>query len=108
MGGRMCSMAVADCESPLEVAGLILVSYPLHPPGKPEKLRTAHLADIATSVLCVSGTKDTFGTPDELSTAFSVVPGDVMWQWCDNKRHELAGCDEIIATSIKDWIQRLR
>ena len=44
MGGRMCSMAVAEG---LGAAGLILIAYPLHPPGKPENLRTAHLADVA-------------------------------------------------------------
>lgn len=107
MGGRMCSMAVADNDSPLDVAGLVLVSYPLHPPGKPEKLRTAHLGGIEVPVLCVSGTKDTFGTPEELTSAFAVVPAHVTWQWCENKRHELAGCDAIIADHVTQWIQNL-
>lgn len=107
MGGRMCSMAVADRDSPLEVAGLVLVSYPLHPPGKPEKLRTAHLGDIGAPVLCVSGTKDTFGTPEELRSAFAVVPTEVTWHWCENKRHELAGCDAIVADHVTQWIQNL-
>ena len=46
MGGRMCSMANADTEDPLHVAGLVLMSYPLHPPKKPENLRTEHLPRI--------------------------------------------------------------
>jgi len=55
MGGRMCSMAVAEG---LEVAALVLVSYPLHPPGQPDKLRTGHLATIRVPVLVVQGTRD--------------------------------------------------
>ena len=46
MGGRMCSMAVADAENTLEVAGLVCVCYPLHPPKQPEKLRSEHLPRI--------------------------------------------------------------
>jgi predicted alpha/beta-hydrolase family hydrolase len=63
MGGRIASM-VAD-ES--EVDGLVCLGYPFHPPGRPEKLRTAHLADIATPTLIVQGTRDTFGTPDDVA-----------------------------------------
>ena len=61
MGGRICSMAVAEG---LPAAGLVLISYPLHPPGKPENLRTAHLPALTVPCLFVSGTKDTFGTPE--------------------------------------------
>ncbi|UZN02785.1 alpha/beta family hydrolase [Cellulomonas sp. S1-8] len=80
-GGRMCSMAVADG---LPVAGLLLLSYPLHPPGKPETLRVEHLPRVDVPVLAVSGASDPFGTPDELAahlaslagpTTLVVVPG---------------------------------
>ena len=104
MGGRMCSMAAADTENPLDVAGVILVSYPLHPPKKPENLRIEHLPLVTVPTLCISGTKDTFGTPLELETAFSVVPAPVTWQWVTNGRHELAGSDEDVAQRIASWI----
>ena len=57
MGGRAASVAVAEGE---ECQGLLLLAYPLHPPGQPEKLRTGHLAAITAPVLCVSGTRDPF------------------------------------------------
>ena len=104
MGGRMCSMAAADTEDPLKVAGLILVSYPLHPPAKPEKLRTEHLPGITVPTLCISGTKDTFGTPAELKRHFRTVKGDVTWHLIDNKGHDLKGCDEVVAEKIREWV----
>ena len=64
MGGRIASQvaaAVAD-----DIAGLVLLGYPLHPPGHPEKLRSKHLPDIRAPMLFVQGSRDSFGTPDEL------------------------------------------
>ena len=107
MGGRMCSMAVADGNDPIPVAGLVLVSYPLHPPAKPEKLRTEHLGGIGVPTLCISGTRDAFGTPEELRVAFAGVPGPVTWEWVDGGRHELAGADDDVAGRIGSWIARL-
>ena len=105
MGGRMCSMAVADETDPLHVAALVLMSYPLHPPKKPENLRTEHLPRITVPILCVSGTKDNFGTPEELESAFSVVPAHVQWHWVQNGRHELAKADAEIAITVLQFIQ---
>lgn len=107
MGGRICSMAVADAESPLVVAGLVLVSYPLHPPGKPERLRTEHLPRLSVPTLCISGTKDTFGTPDELSLAFAHARGHVQFTWIEKGRHELAGADDTIAGAVATWVSTL-
>jgi predicted alpha/beta-hydrolase family hydrolase len=107
MGGRMCSMAIADTVEPLQVAGLMLVSYPLHPPKKPENLRVAHLSDIHVPVLCISGTRDTFGTPEELLNAFAVVPSDVSWHWVGNARHELARADDEVAQHAAMWVKKL-
>lgn len=107
MGGRMCSMAVADNNDPLEVAALVLVSYPLHPPKKPNNLRIEHLPNIRVRTLCVSGTKDDFGTPDELTTSFAVVPADVTWNWIENARHELARKDEVVAEAVATWVSSL-
>ena len=107
MGGRMCSMAVADESDPLDVAGLVLVSYPLHPPKKPDKLRIEHLPQLRTQTLCISGTRDDFGTPEELAAAFAVVPTNVQWQWVENARHELARKDEVVAELAVQWITSL-
>ena len=104
MGGRMCSMAAADADDPLKVAGLVLVSYPLHPPAKPENMRTEHLPRITVPTLCVSGTKDTFGTPQELRKAFRKVPGDVTWEFVDGKGHDLKKADEVIVGAVRTWL----
>ena len=63
-GGRMCSMAVAVG---LPAAGLVLLSYPLHPPGKPDRLRVEHFPALDLPVLFVSGDRDPFGSPEELA-----------------------------------------
>ena len=104
MGGRMCSMAVAEG---LPAAGLVLVSYPLHPPGKPDKLRTDHLPDLTVPCLFVSGTKDPFGTPDELDAATAAIPGKVTHVWIENGRHDLKGKDPAVVDAVKDWLAAL-
>ncbi len=71
-GGRQASMLVAGDSS--LVAGLLLLSYPLHPPGRPQQLRTAHLAELKTPVVFVSGTRDAFGSTEELQTAIKLIP----------------------------------
>lgn len=107
MGGRMCSMAIADENDPLHVAGLVLVSYPLHPPKKPESLRTEHLPRVTVPTLCISGTKDDFGSPEELTEAFATVPASVTWKWVENARHELARQDEKVAGLAAEWVSQL-
>lgn len=106
MGGRMCSMAVADEDDPLPVAGLVLVSYPLHPPKKPEALRIEHLPRVSVPTLCISGTKDDFGSPAELTNAFAVAPASVTWQWVENARHELARKDAVVAGLAAEWVSQ--
>lgn len=74
MGGRIASMLADD----VGAHGLICLGYPFHPPGKPEKVRTAHLAGLQTPTLIVQGTRDPFGKPEEvdryeLSPAIKVV-----------------------------------
>jgi hypothetical protein len=66
-GGRQATMLAA--ESPQVASALLLLSYPLHPPRKPEQLRTAHFPALTTPCLFVHGTKDPFGTPEELRSA---------------------------------------
>jgi predicted alpha/beta-hydrolase family hydrolase len=66
MGGRIASQVAAATENANEIAALVFLGYPLHPPGKPEQLRDAHLNDIRAPMLFVQGSRDAFGTPDEL------------------------------------------
>lgn len=84
MGGRMCSMAVAEG---LEAAALVLLSYPLHPPGKPDKLRVEHFSGIDVPSLFVSGDRDPFGTPDEFAAHFGAISGDVTVRWLEGQGH---------------------
>ena len=103
MGGRMCSMAVASGLVP-GAAGLILVSYPLHPPGKPEKLRTEHFPSLRVPCLFISGTRDAFGGPDELEAATAAIPGPVTHHWIDGKDHALRGVDARICEVALEWL----
>ncbi len=107
MGGRMCSMVVSDEEDPLRVAGLLLVSYPLHPPGKPEKLRTEHLNRVTVPSLWISGTRDTFGTPAELQSAMDLVAAPYSSHFVERKGHDLKGCDDDIARLVVEWTMAL-
>lgn len=104
MGGRMCSMAVADG---LPAAGLVLISYPLHPPGKPDKLRVEHLPALNVPCLFIHGTNDPFGTPDELSHWTTTIPGAVTHVWVERRGHDLKGSDALIASTIKGWLAGL-
>lgn len=62
MGGRMASLVADEAAA----AGLVCLGYPFHPPGKPERLRTEHLADLRTPTLILQGERDTFGTREEV------------------------------------------
>ena len=64
MGGRIASQVAAAGGGGID--GLVLLGYPLHPPGQPEKLRTRHLPGITAPMLFIQGSRDTFGTPEEL------------------------------------------
>jgi predicted alpha/beta-hydrolase family hydrolase len=106
MGGRMCSMAVAEGRVP-EAAGLLLISYPLHPPGRPDKLRTEHFPRIIVPCLFVSGRRDAFAAPDELEAATAAIKGPVTHQWVDGKDHALRGVDGLIGELALDWLRGL-
>lgn len=70
-GGRQASMLLAEDKAVADA--LLLCSYPLHPPGQPDKLRTQHLDKIDVPVLFVHGTKDPFGSPEEMKAALKLV-----------------------------------
>ena len=71
-GGRLTSMAAAEESG--TVAALTLFSYPLHPPGKPERLRTGHFGAITTPTVFIHGASDPFGSIAELRTAAALIP----------------------------------
>ena len=88
-GGRQGSMLAA--EQPQLVAGLLLLSYPLHPPRKPEQLRTAHFPQLKTPALFVHGGRDPFGSHDEMKTALPLIPAQTMLLEIEGAGHELLG-----------------
>jgi len=104
MGGRMCSMAVAEG---LPAAGLALLSYPLHPPGRPEKLRTDHFPRLDLPVLFVGGDRDPFGSPAEMEEAARAIPGRVTFVWLEGARHDARGRDPVVSAAVADWIAAL-
>mgnify|MGYP003452548115 FL=1 len=107
MGGRICSMVVGDAANPLPAKGLVLICYPLHPPGKPDRLRVEHFPRLTVPCLFISGTKDAFGTPDELSEWTATIPGPVTHEWMVGKGHDLKGCDDRIAALVAAWLPSL-
>ena len=81
MGGRIASM-VADEAG---VLGLVCLGYPFHPPGRPEKTRTRHLESLRTPALIIQGTRDTFGTPEEVS-GYRLSPA-IRIEWLEDGDH---------------------
>jgi uncharacterized protein len=86
-GGRQSTML---CSDELElVDGLLLLSYPLHPPGKPEQLRTQHLPHLQTSALFVHGTHDPFGSIEEMEAALKLIPARISLMRVEGAGHDL-------------------
>ncbi len=102
-GGRMCSLLAAAGEA---VAGLVLLSYPLHPPGKPDKLRVEHFPDITVPTLFVSGTKDPFGSPDEIQDHAGAIRGPVEFVWIDGQAHSPRD-DAPVVAAVGAWLDTL-
>lgn len=96
-------MAVAEG---LQVAALVLVSYPLHPPGRPERLRTAHFPDLDVPCLFVSGRRDAFATPAELEAETKAIPGVVTLVFVDGD-HSLRKRDAEVADIVAPWLAGL-
>ncbi len=110
MGGRMASMVAADVDGagPVKnLAAIVLLGYPLHPPKKPDKLRVAHFPDINVPCLFISGTKDEFGTPDEVEQGTATSPAPVEHIWLEGARHDLKGRDAVIADAVAEFVQRM-
>jgi predicted alpha/beta-hydrolase family hydrolase len=105
-GGRQTSLVVAASQT-LPVDVLTLLSYPLHPPGKPERARTEHLPDIAVPTVFVHGTSDPFGTIDELRTAAALIPATTEIVEITGARHSLDSKTLEVPASAVDAALRL-
>ena len=86
-GGRQSSMLCA--EEPEEAPALLLLSYPLHPPKKPEQLRTQHFFNLRTPALFVQGTRDPFGSIVEMEQALKLIPAKTKLLPVDGAGHDL-------------------
>jgi uncharacterized protein len=113
MGGRIAThlaAATTDADGP-PVRGVVALGYPLHPPGKPEQLRTAHLPAIDVPVLIVQGERDAFGTPSELRPVIRTMRARVTLHVIDGGDHSLAvrrATDySALADTVARWIQEV-
>ena len=115
MGGRIASHLAAN--DPDGIGGLVLLGYPLHPPGKPGQLRVAHLPKIRVPMLVVQGARDPFGTLDELRPHLDGLAAPVTLHGVENGDHSLApprrgplsvdGVNGGIQDVITDWVCRV-
>jgi hypothetical protein len=100
MGGRMASM-IAD---ELHVRGLVCLGYPFHPPNQPQKTRTAHLAALRTPTLIVQGTRDMFGTEEDVA-AYSLSPA-IHIEWLPDGDHSFKPRKKVSGFSEKEHLAR--
>ncbi|HWJ84026.1 MAG TPA: alpha/beta family hydrolase [Cellulomonas sp.] len=98
-GGRMSSMAVAQGQP---AAALVLLSYPLHPPGRPDRLRVEHLPGVRVPVLAVSGTRDPFGSPDELTEQLAALGGSLSTVFVDGNHSPRD--EQAVAAAVRAWV----
>ncbi|SFB71628.1 hypothetical protein SAMN05428997_101432 [Bosea sp. CRIB-10] len=116
MGGRVASMVADELFAAGRIHGLLCLGYPFDPPGKPEQLRTAHLADLRTPTLVTQGTRDEFGTRDEVS-AYTLSP-QIELLWLEDGDHDLkprkslsgfSTADHLktMAETVSDWAGRV-
>lgn len=115
MGGRAASMLAADG---FDCDGLLLLAYPLHPPGKPEQLRDAHLPAIKVPVICFNGTRDPFCTPALMEDVLERLGDNWEMHWVEGADHSFhvpkssgktdAGVMSEIAELAKSWVARIK
>jgi predicted alpha/beta-hydrolase family hydrolase len=108
-GGRQASMLCA--EEPDLAASLLLSSYPLHPPGKPERARTQHLPNLRTPTLFVQGTKDPFATIEEIENARKLIPAKTSLLVVEGEGHDLGfkrkARNDALAAHVLTELQKL-
>jgi predicted alpha/beta-hydrolase family hydrolase len=103
-GGRQVSMLAAD--APELAQALLLFSYPLHPPGKPEAPRTEHLPRLRTPTVFVFGTRDPFGSPAEIRQAVTLVPAPTVLVEIDGAGHDLSRSRRVAAETHREVAAR--
>ena len=107
-GGRQTSMAAAEDGSLADA--LVFLSYPLHPPRKPSDLRTAHFPNISTPSLFVHGTRDPFGSPEEMTEALKAIPGPAELHLIDRAGHDLSkpvGSVRAVIEKLIAWVAQV-
>ncbi len=87
MGGRVCSLVAAEVENPLPALGLLLLGYPLHPAGKPDRRRDAHFGALTMPVCFISGTRDSLAPRDALTESVRKITGPVELHWVESADH---------------------
>jgi predicted alpha/beta-hydrolase family hydrolase len=105
MGGRVASMVADDLFAAGRVHGLLCLGYPFHPPEKPEQVRTKHLAGLATPTLIVQGTRDPFGTREEVSS-YTLSPA-IETLWLEDGDHDLRPRKSVSGFSPADHLKTM-
>jgi predicted alpha/beta-hydrolase family hydrolase len=105
MGGRVASMIADDLFAAGKVAGLLCLGYPFHPIGKPDQLRTAHLGDMKTPALIAQGTRDSFGTKEEV--AAYKLSKRIEMLWLEDGDHDLRPRKAVSGFSAADHLATL-
>ncbi len=105
MGGRVASMVADELHGEGKIAGLLCLGYPFHPPGKPEQLRTRHLENLETPTLICQGTRDEFGTRDEVST-YS-LSDSIRILWLEDGDHDLKPRKSVSGFTVADHLKTL-
>jgi predicted alpha/beta-hydrolase family hydrolase len=116
MGGRVASMIADELYAARDIAGLLCLGYPFHPPEKPAQLRTAHLAGLATPALICQGTRDPFGTRDEV--AGYALSSRIELLWLEDGDHDLkprksvsgfTAADHLrtVGAGVAAWVERI-
>ncbi|HEY6633916.1 MAG TPA: alpha/beta family hydrolase [Rhizobiaceae bacterium] len=103
MGGRVASMLADELLAEGQIAGLLCLGYPFHPPGKPEQLRTKHLAELKTPALICQGTRDIFGSREEVSGY--TVSRRIEILWLEDGDHDLKPRKAISGFTAADHLQ---
>jgi predicted alpha/beta-hydrolase family hydrolase len=105
MGGRVASMVADDLHKAEKIVGLLCLGYPFHPPGKPDSLRTAHLANLQTPTLICQGTRDELGSREEVE-GYDLSP-QIEILWLEDGDHDLKPRKTVSGFSAADHLVRM-
>jgi len=105
MGGRVASMVADELFAAGKIAGLLCLGYPFHPPAKPAQLRTKHLAGLKTPALIVQGTRDEFGTRDEVAR-YDLSPAIELF-WLEDGDHDLKPRKSVSGFTTADHLKSM-